>query len=51
VNYDYEDWYYEGGLITDVTALILSIAFIEPFTWVIDPQYLYKLVMRPIEKK
>jgi Skp family chaperone for outer membrane proteins len=46
VNWEIENWFDQGGLVQDVSYLILIIAFTEPLTMLIDVFYIKRLFMR-----
>jgi hypothetical protein len=44
VNYDPEtQWFVPGGLATDMTYILMTNAFVQPFSYLLSPEYMLKL--------
>lgn len=46
INYKYKEWYTRGGLLTDISFVVLAVAFAEPLMNALNPFYMYKLYKR-----
>ena len=51
VNVAVNRWFVDGGLVSDVFYIMLSISFLDPILYYFDTSYFVKMIFRFTEKK
>ena len=46
VNISSERWFVDGGLVSDMFSIMVSIALVDPLSYIIDADYIQKRFLR-----
>lgn len=50
VNVTYHNWFIDGGLISDIFYVMLSISFLDPILYIFDPFYIIRMIKRSVAR-
>lgn len=51
VNVAHDYWFIDGGLISDIFYVMISISFLDPILYFFDPFYMMRLTKRSIQRR